>query len=274
MESQWLLPTAVVLALSVYFLKPQQKKSFKSNLTTPNDSKIIVCGGGQKTRFPNGSPGVCKLIAFLEYNKIPYEYKTTTNFKESPNEKIPFVHYKGQIISDSHFIIRKLVQDGLAKDPNAGLNESEIAISEMIRTSFESILYWGIVKHRWINNWEHTKEEYFGKMPAILKWFLPDRIILPHVLANLKAVGTTRYEEGQYDILIKEFIRNASVILGSKKYFMGDQITMLDYTAFSNLGNIYHLSKLNGELKAELEKYDNLVDYVKRLTPLFKPNKI
>jgi glutathione S-transferase len=270
---EWLIPATIASVIAIYILTPSKKPSFKSKLTTLNDTKVIVFGGPQKTSYPNGSPFVSKLIAFLVHNGIPYEFRTTTNYKESPNGKIPFIHYKGQILSDSNFIIRLLIADGLAKDPNAKLKPNDLALSEMIRQAFESLLYWGIVMHAWINNWETTKEEYFGEMPLVLKWVLPDKVIRPIVLKNLKAVGVTRYEQGQYDTLVKEFIQNASAILGSKKYFMGDEITLLDYTAFAQLGNIFYLSHLAPELKEELVKYSNLVKYIERLTPLFKPKE-
>jgi glutathione S-transferase len=256
-----------IIALTITYTLLSKAKPKKPTLTQKGSKKIILCTSPQSIKFPQGSASVCKLKAFLDHNSLDYELRFITDYDESPNKKIPFIHYNGEILADSHFIIKRLITDGLVKDPDAWLDQYQKSISEFISTSLESKLYWGIVKERWIDQWILTKQTYFDKLPLFL-FFIPS-IVQKEVIKNLYSVGTTRYTDLQYTQLVNNLFEALDVQLSDNQFMHGDAVSLVDYTAFGQLANVLYLKELNPKLYDMMVEYPRLVAYTDRLRLLF-----
>ena len=118
-----------------------KKKKPSRPLTTPDSDHVILCTTSQKISYPPGSPSVCKLLGFLQANKLDYSIRYVRDFSESPKGKIPYVCYKGEVLADSHFIIKRLIKDGVVQDPDGWLNDQQKAVSTFVQQAAESTLY-------------------------------------------------------------------------------------------------------------------------------------
>ncbi|KAI8906037.1 hypothetical protein EDD86DRAFT_65229 [Gorgonomyces haynaldii] len=254
------------VVLSLIWVNRQKHKP----LTSQDDTLLIVHVSPQKTPWPHASPFSLKFLTFLQSNKVPYKIKQTTDFTKSPNGKIPFVEFRGKYYCDSHFLIKMLIKEGLADDPDAGMSLEDKARAEMIRHTVEHTLYWGVAKERWITDWENTKQEYFADIPYLFRDFVADYLILPHVLKTMDAIGITRYQPGQYDEILAQTIHSLAIILGSNKFFTGSQPRYIDYCVFAQLAPVYFFGELNKKAFFLLERHENLVGYVIRCKSVFQ----
>lgn len=149
-----LAAAAGVVALFATFMAASSSKSPKQykKLTKPGDGKVILCAMMQSESSINYSPFVVKLFASLKGSGVNFELGSVS-WDQLPTSKIPIVHFNGEILTDSQLIIKRLIKEGLAIDPDEWLNDEEEnsirAQSEMLRLAAEQFLYWGLVQERW-----------------------------------------------------------------------------------------------------------------------------
>jgi glutathione S-transferase len=227
---------------------------------------VIVCAQHQEKPFPAGSPSVCKLLSFLKANAVEHSVQFVTNFNDSPNKKIPFVHYRGEIIADSHFIIQRLIKDGTVQDPDSWLDEHQKAATMLTRTAIESTLYWGIVKERWIDQWPSLKKLYFSSLPWFL-FFLP-RVIQKTVVSSLYTVGTTRYTLEQHEQIMVDLFQSLDTQMGDGNYFHGNRISYIDFCLFGHLANIVYMQEIHPHLYSLLKRFPRLIRHTERMKAL------
>ena len=112
----------------------------------------------------------------------------------NPKGKIPYIKHGGKLIGDTELIIRYLensfdVKAMAAKAKSAytgatafvpfdDLSPSDQAISDLVRLTCESELYWALVSIRWLGavgisaseeNWYTAAKNYFGDLPLALR---------------------------------------------------------------------------------------------------------
>jgi glutathione S-transferase len=256
------LGIASIVAISFLYYGTRQKKSPKF-LTTKQSNNVIVCAQHQERAFPAGSPSVCKLLAFLKAHGVEHSLLFVKSFGDSPNKKVPFVHYKGEILADSHFIIQRLIKDGTVPDPDSWLNKEQRATTTLVRNSIESALYWGIVKERWIDQWETLRKIYFAALPWFL-FFLPN-LLRKTVAKSLYTVGTTRYTPEQHDQIMVELFQALETQMSDGKYFHGNRISYIDFCLFGQLANIVYMQDVHPHLYSLLEGYPKLIRHTERM---------
>lgn len=93
---------------------------------------IVLCTLGQQTKYPPSSPAVCKLHAFLKMNDIKFKTYIISLSTLSPSGKTPFIYHDGQLITDSHFIIQYLVDQGFATHPDDWMSAKDRAVSNRL----------------------------------------------------------------------------------------------------------------------------------------------
>ncbi|KAJ3385717.1 hypothetical protein HDU84_002061 [Entophlyctis sp. JEL0112] len=274
-----LVPILVVAVSTAYLWRRHNKKSapaaesvavpsrFK-RLTSKGSPKLFLATMAQRTAFPHSSPFVLKLDCALRYARVDFEVRVVEH-DQLPTEKIPVVHYDGDVLCDSQLIIRELVTRGvISVHPDAWLIDTDRAAANMLRFGLENFAYYRIVQERWAHpqNWQLTKREYFSEMPSLVFALVPDMLIRPTVVKMLYANGTSRYPEASMVQLMDEFWDNVSVILAAKKYFFSNRkMCIADFAAFGILCNIIMFKQLNPTSFASVSRHKNLVDFVGRM---------
>lgn len=104
---------------------------------------------------PSTSPPCLKLETYLRMAKIPY--KSHFGMYLSSKGKSPWITFNGEDIADSNLCI-----DFLNKELNVDLDESltdvQRGASMALRRMCDENTYWGMVYHRWIEDFDETRK--------------------------------------------------------------------------------------------------------------------
>lgn len=214
--------------------------------------------------LPNASPFCMKLETYCRMTGLDYQVDTSADLRKAPKGKLPYIEDKGQIIADSNLIIEYL--KATYGDPLDGhLSPSEAAIALAMRRLIEENLYWALVYSRWIDdeNWPKTKAVYFSDLPLLLRNLI-SKMARNSVIQNLQGHGMGRHTEVEIYQIAALDIQALSDFLQDKPYFMGDQPTTLDASAYSCLANILN-DTLTSPLRDKAMQLENLVIYCDRM---------
>ncbi|KAL2916583.1 hypothetical protein HK105_204016 [Polyrhizophydium stewartii] len=235
--------------------------------TTPTSNHVVLVGFGQRSQWPQASPFVCKLDAFLRVSGIKFRLEPARSAADLPTGKVPVLHFRGEVLSDSHFIVKRLVAEGLAPDFDADLTAAERARAECLRHALESVVYWGFVRERWCNDaiWPHTEAEYFASLPWAIRAIVIRFVVRPGVVRAAHAVGVSRYTQSQWESILADCFASLAAQLGTNRFIMGDRISTVDFTAFGILANCIYYEELNPVMARHACMHTNLVEYTARL---------
>jgi len=214
--------------------------------------------------LPNSSPFCLKLETYLRMVKAPFELAFDADLRKAPKGKLPYITDNGKTIADSGLIIDYLkITYGDPLDGHLSLTDRAIALA--MRRLIEENLYWVLVYSRWQDpvNWEQTRKIYFGALPPILRAIVPI-IARKKTFQNLKGHGMGRHTAAEiYQMGITD-LNALSDFLGDKPFFMGNQPTTLDASAYGFLANILWVP-LESPLKERAEMLGNLSAYCQRM---------
>lgn len=188
--------------------------------------------------------------------------------KKAPKGKLPYIVCEGEVIADSHFI-EDYIREKFGKDLDTEYSDYEKAIIFSTKKMIEEYLYWCVIQNRWIDprNSDKTKKTFFGHIPGLLRavvWNVSNK----KVKKNLAGHGMGKHSTEDIHLLADKCLKSLSDILGEKLYFMGDNFSSLDASAYGLLENIF-FSDINPEMKALAQKYENLAIYTKNLNDYF-----
>jgi glutathione S-transferase len=214
--------------------------------------------------LPNASSFCLKLETYLRMAQIPFASVYGNELTKAPKGKMPYIEDGDKRIGDSNFIIEYLKQT-YGDRLDARLTPSERAVSLAMRRLIEENLYWVVVHSRWSEpeNWEKTKEAFFGSLPPLLKTFVPN-LVRKDMLKKLIGHGIGKHSNTEiYNIGIADLIA-LSDFLADKQFLFGDEPTSLDASAYGILANILW-SPFNSVLKDRAETLDNIFAYCHRI---------
>ena len=214
--------------------------------------------------LPNASPFCMKVETYLRMAGLPYECPRGADHFKAPKGKLPYIDDNGKRVADSTFIIDYLKTT--YGDPlDARLSAPERALGVVIQRTFEESLYWPVVYSRWIDDSGFAKVS--GAFFARLKF--PLRQIIPifarrGLRKQLRGQGTGRHSRDEiYDIACRD-ISALSELLGDKPYFLGEEPTSLDATAYAFLANLLW-APIDLPPRAHALKLPNLEAYCQRM---------
>lgn len=220
--------------------------------------------------IPNLSHFCCKTETYLRMADIKYTVKATLPLF-APKRKLPYIEDGDLKLADSRFIIRHL--KAKYKDLDEGLTPAESALSLAMQRLLEEHLFWATMYSRWQYtdaNWQVNKKAIFSVMPpgirdlaAVYYRHRIQRQILGHSTGRHTAEEI--FELGMLDL------DALSASLGEKRYFLGDQPTTLDASAFGFLINTLGCP-IESPLKEHGLAKDNLRNYVKRIKAEYYPD--
>ncbi|SFM79573.1 glutathione S-transferase family protein [Nitrosomonas communis] len=217
--------------------------------------------------IPNLSPFCCKIETYLRMAGVEYEIKPALPFG-APKGKLPYIKDNSETIGDSRFIINYLKSN--YKDLDKGLSDAEVAISVAMQRLLDEHLFWVLLYSRWQytdENWRVNKKAIFGGLPPLIRDMVANRW-RPKIKRQIYGHGIGRHQIEEIFTLGKQDIDALSAYLGSKQYFLGDQPTTLDASAFSHFINI-----IGCPIESPLKEYglskNNLLDFIDRIKKEF-----
>ncbi|MBA2650928.1 MAG: glutathione S-transferase family protein [Tatlockia sp.] len=220
--------------------------------------------------LPNTSPFCLKVETYLRMTELPYEIKAVMDPRKAPKGKLPVIKIDNKKIADSEIII-DFLKGKFGDKLDRNLSKEQQILAHLIDISFSERLYWIILYTRWQYepNWLPIKKTFFAKLPAIPKLFVPN-LIRKKMIKALYIQGMGRHN---YDEILEMGFKTLDAmvdILGEKKYFLGEEPSTIDATAFAFLINILKIP-YDDALKAHLSKSINILNYCDRMLVNFYP---
>lgn len=228
---------------------------------------------------------------------IPHKLRPA-EIGKNPKGKIPYILHNNNLIGDSELIIRyfensydlnRMSVSNAVKPlnnntipkfiPYPDLSPEQQAVSDLVRVTCESDLYWTLVSNRWLGeygvskseaNWNTTKRLFFGPIPALIRWALVP-FIRAKTMRDAHSVGLARHSPDDQIYLARRLFKALSTQLGDKNFFLGDIVSNVDATAFGLLENLISTTATwpNPFTEFFTNECANLPAYVTRLRSTF-----
>lgn len=214
--------------------------------------------------LPNASPFCMKIETYLRMVGLPYQVAKNADVRKAPKKKLPFIDDGGKLIADSGFIIDYL--KATYGDPlDQALTPYEQAQGLAMRRLFEEHAYWAMVYDRWIapQNWPATRRAFFGFLPLAVRSVIAT-LVRSKTRKKLYGHGMGLHSAAEIEELGKADLSAASAFLGNKAYFLGEQPTSLDATAYAFLANAVR-APFNSPLTLHARSLANVVAYCERM---------
>lgn len=224
--------------------------------------------------LPSISPACMKLETWFRMAKLPYKtvIVTAQDFAIAPKGKIPFIDYQGKLFGDSTLIIEMLKEkEGIDLDTN--LTSVERAISLAFRRMLKENTYWGAayIRYNMEENWQFYREvlaTLFGtELPAEELEPLVEGI-RQTIHSQMYGHGIGRHSEEEIVQITCADLQALSDFLADKLFFMGNQPTTLDATAYAYVGNFIKLP-YKSPIVDHVLQLSNLCQHYERMTQEF-----
>jgi glutathione S-transferase len=213
---------------------------------------------------PNLSPFCVKVETYLRMAALPYEVIAAIPL-QGPKGQLPFIEDNGKRIGDSQFIVEYLKQT-YGDRVDGHLTPAERAASNAMQRLIENHLGWAFVFARFgkrDENWAENKRAIFGKLPPVVR-DLVAAVARRQILKEMRGHGMGRHTEEEIYLLGRQDLDALSDYLGAKSWFMGEQPSTLDASAFGLLANILWVP-IESPLKEHLSSLRNLTAFCERV---------
>jgi glutathione S-transferase len=220
--------------------------------------------------IPNPGQFCVKLETYLRMAGLAYQTVETMPLF-APRGKLPYIEDGGIRIADSRLIVNHL-QACYGNLLDRHLSGERQAAAKAWQRLFEEHLYWVTMYTRWSyteSNWQANKQAIFSGFPPVLAE-LAAGAYRYRIKAQIRGQGLARLTADEVFKLGCEDVEAASRFLGDKPYFMGDEPTSLDASAYGILVNT-----IGCPIESPVKDYalgkKNIVDYCKRMQSRFFP---
>lgn len=207
-----------------------------------------------------------KLETYLRMAQLPHKIAKPNmqDLQKSPKGKLPFIEDDGQLLGDSTFIIEHL-KAKYGNPLDAHLSPAERATALAFQRLMEENLYWAVLYTRWIEpeGWPKTRAAFFGSLPAPLKWLVPP-LARRSMRRQLHGHGMGRHSPQEIHGIGMRDIAALSEFLGDKPFFMGEEPSSIDATAYAFLANLVWVP-LESPMYARAKQLPNLEAYCQRM---------
>jgi len=228
-----------------------------------NESKIVLFQPPPCWGLSSMSPFCLKLETYMRMAKIPYEV-APANFVKAPKRKVPYIKHNGKYLGDSAHIIEYLkAQFG---DPLDGkLTKEQRAQALMIRRAMEEHSYFAVAWFRWTQpeSQDYVRDVFLSILPPVIGKFIFKKI-KKSFLSSIYRQGMGRHTREEILEMAKENILAYSVLLGDKRYFLGDQPSSLDAVMYGFLAQSIYVP-WKSDVSEYVRKQTNLVQFADRV---------
>ena len=227
--------------------------------------------------LPDISPFVTKIDCYLRMAGLPYERVRfpTSELEKTSKGKLPIIEDKGRRVADSGFIVDYL--KATYGDPlDEHLHSRDRAAGIALRRMMEEGLYWSAIIHtRW------QQDANFAVYQPVLSAMIDlpaeqrERAVSQfrhQILVEFHEQGMGRHSAEENYELAKADLTALADYLGDQPYFLGEQPTSLDATAYSWLAHIMHVP-FQGPVKQYAQSRANLVTYCRRMQERYYPEE-
>jgi glutathione S-transferase len=220
--------------------------------------------------IPSLSQFCVKVETYLRLTHLPYEIVESMPLK-APRGKLPFIVDDGQKIADSRLIVeylKKTYGDTL----DAALTAEQKGIATALQRLLEEHLYWVGMMTRWNYseaNWQTNKQAIFHPLPPVIR-DIAATVYRWRIKGQIVGHGLGRLTAEEAFALGREDLDALSDFLGDKPYFMGENPTSLDASAYGILVNTLGCP-IESPLKDYAVSKTNLVRYCQRIQAEYFP---
>jgi glutathione S-transferase len=213
---------------------------------------------------------VLKVDCYLRMVGLPYElvrFQSPEEFAQLPKGKVPCIEDRGQKVAGSGFILEYLQTTYGDQLGEQRLSPREQAVALGMRRLMEEHLYWVTCYARWMEDtiWEQYKHFLFGQYgygPAELEAAAAQ--VRDVMRTELHGHGLGRHSRQEVYALGKADLTALSLYLEDRPYFLGEEPTALDATAYGFLANIFYVG-YETPLEAHAKALPNLRAYCDRM---------
>ena len=222
---------------------------------------VIVRFGPGWSGFGCISQFVLKVETYLRMAGIDYRVKDVgLDFPDAPKGKLPYIEHEGRVIADSNIIIDYL-KDHFGDPLDSHLNESNQATTHMLKRMTEEHLWWIVNRERWWapeNPYWHTTGMLAGLTQQEYEEIRDDarRKCMEH--------GVGAFTDNEIGTRGKKDMDAISLSLGNQAFFLGQQPSSVDATAYAFLFHILR-APYTSSLKTAAQSHQNLSAYVERV---------
>ncbi|EGC28358.1 hypothetical protein DICPUDRAFT_51896 [Dictyostelium purpureum] len=241
----------------------------KNQIKYERDVVYVADFPSTNTDLPSYSPFVLKVIVFLEYNSIPYHVDKSGKLGPNPRGKNPFIRYNDEFVYDSHFIIEWLKTKFNIVTNMEILDNVEEAKSYLVKRFVDEAFTKLVAYNRWVD--PVSSKEILPRMFSGIENKLIRNIVMYFVQRGSRksytAQGVGLYTKDEINSFVKSDILALATLLGEKKFFYGDNLTVSDISIFSALAQILFVP-VETPLREILLQNQNLVDYIENVKTL------
>ena len=214
--------------------------------------------------LPNMSPFCMKVENYLRMAGLPYECPRKADIFKSPKGKMPYIDDNGKVLADSTFIVDYL-KATYGDKLDAKLTARQRALGLVIQRMFEESLYWPVVYSRWIEDvgFNTVKGAAFAKLKFPLRQLIPV-FARRGLRKQLHAQGTGRHSRDEIYAIGCRDVTALSELLGDQAFYLGDEPTSVDATAYAFLANLLW-APIDLPIRAHAQKLPNLEAYCQRM---------
>ncbi len=169
------------------------------------------------------SPFCVKAAYLLELSGEPWQREDFADLQAMPYGKLPALRDGGRIIADSDIIRRHLEARGA--DFDAGLSDTDKALSRVLIRFAEEDLYFHLVAGRWASDvaWPMMRSLYFAALPDPVAEQVRDM-----VLGNLRGQGLGRFPDKERLLRLDQDLAALEGLLGDRRFLFGDRASAAD----------------------------------------------
>jgi glutathione S-transferase len=190
---------------------------------------------------PTYSPFCLKLEAYMRWAGVPYQNKFSFKTKGSPTGKMPYIEDGGVVYTDSSLIIERLKKQNPAWDLDARLTAEQHALATVIQGVVEDRVVRFSVHLRWADpeGWAEFKKIILYGVPAPIA-FLVGKKLHGTQKANSWSHGVGRFKREEVIGFLDRDLESLETLIGTKKFFFGDEPTSVDAILFGALIQFTH----------------------------------
>jgi glutathione S-transferase len=225
--------------------------------------------------LPDISPFVTKVDCYLRMTRLPYELVRfpVTELGKTAKGKLPIIEDQGRRVADSGFIVDYL-KATYGDTLDAHLSPRDRAVGVALHRMMEESLYWSAIIHtRWQRDANFAL--YRPSLTAMIDLPAEQRELAVNqfrhqILVEFHEQGMGRHSPEENYELAKADLAALADYLEEQSYFLGEQPTALDATAYAWLAHITHVP-FRGPAKEYAQSRPNLVTYCRRMQERYYP---
>lgn len=206
----------------------------------------------------------------MRLNKLKYIVEED-HALAGPTNLAPWITLNGKNIGDSQAIV-ELLAEQFNIELYKGMTEEEKVISKLFKSLIEEKLIPCLANERFrIFKWDNFKDITQHLFPPMLRPFTG---LLWHVQGKKigKQTGLGKLNKDQLAQKSHENLLLLSKYLGNKKFFFGENLTLLDIIVFGYTTQVLHMQPYSSLIKIRMECVENIVNHNKMMKELAFPD--